>query len=87
MGAVYWVNRFGLFNAMFALAIFLWIPMLSAVTLYKHTCHLCEAADRAALRVFNVMEDYLARIQTANKAAAVAAHGDNDQAKAPLLQS
>ena len=68
MGAVYWVNRFGLFNAMFVLAIFLWIPMLSAVTLYKHTCHLCEAADRAASRVFNVMEDYLARIQTANKA-------------------
>ena len=59
---------------------------MSALTLYKHTCHFCEAAERAALRVFNVMEDFLARIQTANKAAAMAAHGDNDQAKAPLLQ-
>ena len=59
--------------------------MLPAVTLYKHTCHLCEAADRAALRVFNVMEDFLARIQTANKAA-MAARGDNEQAKALMLQ-
>ena len=54
--------------------------MLSAVTLYKHTCHLCEAADRAALRVFNVMEDFPAHIQTANREAAMAARGENDLA-------
>ena len=87
MGAVYWVNRFGLFNAMFVLAIFLWGPIMSALTLYIRTSHLCEALERAALRVFNVMEDFLARIRTANKAAAMAARGDNDQAKALLLQS
>ena len=86
MGAVHWVNRFGLFNAMFVLAIFLWSPKMSALTLYKHTCHFCEAVERAALRVFNVMEDFLARIQTANKAAAMAARGDNEQAKAIMLQ-
>ena len=86
MGAVHWVNRFGLFNAMFVLAIFLWSPKMSALTLYKHTCHFCEAVERAALVAFNVMEDFLARIQTANKAASMAARGDNDQAKALMLQ-
>ena len=86
MGAVHWVNRFGVFNAMFVLAIFLWTPMMSALTLYKHTCHFCEAVERAALRVFNVMEDFLAHIQTANKEAAMAARGDNDQAKVLMLQ-
>ena len=58
---------------------------MSALTLYKHTCHFYEAVERAALRVFNVMEDFLARIQTANKAA-MAARGDNEQAKALMLQ-
>ena len=86
MGAVRWVNRFGLFNAMLVLTIFLWSLMMSALTLYKHTYHFCEALERAALRVFNVMEDFLARIQTANKAAAMAARGENDQAKALMLQ-
>ena len=80
------MNRVGLFNAMVALAIFLSSPMMLALTLYKHTCHFCEAVERAALRVFNVTEDFLARIQTANKAAAMAARGDNDQAKAIMLQ-
>jgi len=59
---------------------------MSALTLYKHTCHFCEAVERAALVAFNVMEDFLARIQTANKAASMAARGDNDQAKALMLQ-
>ena len=86
MGAVHWVNRFGLFNAMVLLVILLWSPMMSALTLYKHACHFCEAVERTALSMFNVMEDFLARIQTANKAAAMAARGDNDQAKAIMLQ-
>ena len=60
---------------------------MSALKLYKHTCHFCEALERAALRVFNVMEDFLARIQTANKAAAMAARGDNDQAKAQCCRA
>ena len=80
------MNKFGLCNAMIVLAISLCGPMMSALTLHKHTCHFCEALERAALRVFNVMEDFLARIQTANKAAAIAARGDNDQAKALMLQ-
>ena len=86
MGAVHWVNRVGLFNAVFVLAIVIWSPMMSALTLYKHTCHFYEAKERAALRVFNVMEDFLAGIQTANKAAAMAVRGDNDHAKALMLQ-
>ena len=86
MGAIHWVNRLGLFNAVIVLAIFLWSPMMSALTLYKHACHFCEGVERAALSVFDLMEDFLARIQTANKAAAVAARGDNDQAKALMLQ-
>ena len=80
------MNRFGLFNAMFLLVIFLWSPMMSALTLYKHACHFCEGVERAALSVFDLMEDFLARIQTANKAVAMAASGDNDQAKAIMLQ-
>ena len=59
---------------------------MSALILYKQTCHFCKVLERAALRVFNVLEDFLARIQTANKAAAMAARGDNDQAKALMLQ-
>ena len=59
---------------------------MSAFTLCQTTRHFCEAVGRAALRVFNVMEDFLARIQTANKAAATTARGDNDQAKALMLQ-
>ena len=55
---------------------------MSALTLYKHTCHLCEAVERVALRAFNVMENVLAHIQTANKAEAMVASDDNDQAKA-----
>ena len=55
MGAVRWVNKFGLFNAIIVLAIFLRSPMMSALSLYKHTCHFCEALERAALRVFDVM--------------------------------
>ena len=86
MGAVHWVNRFGLFSAMFLLVIFLWSPMMSALTLYKHACHFCEAVERTASSVFDLMEDFLARIQTANKAAAMAARGDIDQAKAIMLQ-
>ena len=86
MGAVHWVYRFGLFNAMFVLAIFLWSPMMSALKLYKHTCHFCEVVERAALRAFNVMEDLLARIQTANKAAVMAARGEIEQAKSLMLQ-
>ena len=86
MGAVHWVNRVGLFKAMFLLAIFRWSPMMSASTLYKHTCHFCGAVERAAFIAFYVMEDFLARIHTANKAAAMAAHGDNDQAKALMLK-
>ena len=65
---------------------FLWSPMMSALKLYKHACHFCEAAECAALSVFDVLENFLARIQTANKAAAMAARGDNDQAKVQMLQ-
>ncbi|MGB0197121.1 MAG: hypothetical protein ACPH50_06410 [Candidatus Puniceispirillaceae bacterium] len=86
MGAVHWVNGFGLFNAMFMLAMFLWSQMMSAIALYKHTCHFCEAVERAVLRTFTMIEGFLARIQTANKAAAMAARGENEQAKALMLQ-
>jgi hypothetical protein len=86
MGAVHWVNGCSLFNAMFVLAMFLWSQMMSAIALYKHTCHFCEALERAALRTFNAIEGFLARIQTANKAAAMAARGDHEQAKALMLQ-
>ena len=86
MGAMHRVNRLGLFNPMIVLAIFLWSPMMSALKLYKHTCHFCEALERAALRAFSIMENFLARIQTANKAAAMAARGNNDQAKALMLR-
>ena len=58
---------------------------MSALTLYKHACHFCEAVELTALCVFDLMEDFLARIQTANKAAAMAARGDNDQEKAIML--
>ena len=86
MGAVHWVNGFGLFKAMFELAVFLWSKMMFAVALYKHTCHFCEVVERAVLRTLKMIEGFLARIQTANKAAAMAARGENEQAKALMLQ-
>ena len=86
MGAIHWVNGFGLFNAMFMLAMFLWSQMMSAIALYKHTCHFCEVAERAVLRTFAMIDGFFVRIQTANKAAAMAARGENEQAKALMLQ-
>ena len=59
---------------------------MSAITFYKHTCHFCEVIERAVLRTFTMVEGFLARIQTANKAAAMAARGENEQAKALMLQ-
>ena len=59
---------------------------MSATAFYKHTCHFCEVIERAVLRTFTLVEDFLARIQTANKAAAMAARGKNERAKALMLQ-
>lgn len=86
MGAVHWLNGFRLFNTMFMLAIILWSQMMSATALYKHTCHFCQVLEGAVLRTFTLIEGFLVRIQTANKAAAMAARGENEQAKALMLQ-
>jgi len=86
MGAVHWVNGLGLFNAMCMLAMFLWSQMMSATALYKHTCLFCEVLERAVSRTFAIIDGFFTRIQTANKAAAMAARGENEQAKALMLQ-